>query len=141
MSQTRYLSALSIEKRVQVRSSPIHGRGLFAVCDIPKGEPVVEYVGDLIRNILADKREKLYAAMGDKDASCYMFRLDRHSVVDATTAGNVARFINHSCEPNCTCRVITSESGSHHIVVFASRDIRSGEEITYDYKVRFFSFF
>lgn len=62
------------------------------------------------------------------------FRLDGNFVVDATTSGNVARFINHSCEPNCCCRVITSESDSHHIVIFASRDINIGEEITYDYK-------
>lgn len=61
-------------------------------------------------------------------------RLDHNFVVDATTAGNVARFINHSCEPNCCCRVITAENEFHHIVIFASREINVGEEITYDYK-------
>lgn len=62
------------------------------------------------------------------------FRLDTRYIVDATTSGNLARFINHSCEPNCCCRVIASEDGSHHIVIFASREINIGEEITYDYK-------
>lgn len=64
----------------------------------------------------------------------FYFRLDSNFVIDATTSGNVARFINHSCEPNCCCRIITSETDSHHIIVFANRDINVAEEITYDYK-------
>lgn len=62
-----------------------------------------------------------------------MFRIDDYEVVDATVHGNAARFINHSCEPNCFSRVITVDS-KKHIVIFASRRIYQGEELTYDYK-------
>lgn len=62
-----------------------------------------------------------------------MFRIDDYEVVDATVHGNAARFINHSCEPNCYSRVITVD-GKKHIVIFASRRIYRGEELTYDYK-------
>ena len=64
---------------------------------------------------------------------CYMFRIDDFDVVDATMHGNAARFINHSCEPNCYSRVINVE-GRKHIVIFALRKIYRGEELTYDYK-------
>lgn len=64
---------------------------------------------------------------------CYMFRIDDYVVVDATMHGNAARFINHSCEPNCYSRVI-SVDGQKHIVIFAVRKIYRGEELTYDYK-------
>lgn len=80
---------MGVENRVCARLSPIHGLGLFAIQTIPKGDvsyppsstevtlflqPVIEYVGDLIRNVIADKREKFYESQGNKDASCYMFR-------------------------------------------------------------------
>ncbi|MEQ2177690.1 hypothetical protein GOODEAATRI_006184 [Goodea atripinnis] len=64
---------------------------------------------------------------------CYMFRIDDFDVVDATMQGNAARFINHSCEPNCYSRVINVD-GRKHIVIFALRKIYRGEELTYDYK-------
>ena len=64
---------------------------------------------------------------------CYMFRIDDFDVVDATMHGNAARFINHSCEPNCYSRVINVD-GRKHIVIFALRKIYRGEELTYDYK-------
>lgn len=64
---------------------------------------------------------------------CYMFRIDDSEVVDATMHGNAARFINHSCEPNCYSRVINID-GQKHIVIFAMRKIYRGEELTYDYK-------
>jgi SET domain-containing protein len=62
-----------------------------------------------------------------------MFRIDDDEVIDATMSGNAARFINHSCEPNCFSRVIAID-GAKKIVIFASRDIMQGEEMTYDYK-------
>ena len=62
-----------------------------------------------------------------------MFRIDDFDVVDATMHGNAARFINHSCEPNCYSRVILVDSHKH-IVIFALRKIYRGEELTYDYK-------
>ncbi|RXM93163.1 Histone-lysine N-methyltransferase 2A [Acipenser ruthenus] len=74
--------------------------------------------------------EKYYDSKG---IGCYMFRIDDFDVVDATMHGNAARFINHSCEPNCYSRVINVE-GQKHIVIFALRPIYRGEELTYDYK-------
>ncbi|ELK17794.1 Histone-lysine N-methyltransferase MLL4 [Pteropus alecto] len=71
--------------------------------------------------------------VGMQGIGCYMFRMDDFDVVDATMHGNAARFINHSCEPNCFSRVIHVE-GQKHIVIFALRRILRGEELTYDYK-------
>lgn len=68
-----------------------------------------------------------------KGIGCYMFRIDEFEVIDATTKGNQARFINHSCDPNCVSRVLLIQ-GHKHIVIFAQRAISRGEELTYDYK-------
>ncbi|MGH0182731.1 UNVERIFIED_CONTAM: hypothetical protein FKN15_010334 [Acipenser sinensis] len=105
-------------------------RGLFCKRNIDAGEMVIEYSGIVIRSVLTDKREKYYDSKG---IGCYMFRIDDFDVVDATMHGNAARFINHSCEPNCYSRVINVE-GQKHIVIFALRPIYRGEELTYDYK-------
>ncbi|XP_053502373.1 histone-lysine N-methyltransferase 2A isoform X2 [Ictalurus furcatus] len=115
---------------VGVYRSAIHGRGLFCKKNIDAGEMVIEYSGNVIRSVLTDKREKYYDAKG---IGCYMFRIDDYEVVDATMHGNSARFINHSCEPNCYSRVVNID-GQKHIVIFALRKIYRGEELTYDYK-------
>ena len=80
---------------VDVFQSRIHGLGLFCTQEIDTGEMVIEYAGTVIRSILTDKREKYYESRG---IGCYMFRIDCDDVVDATMSGNMARFINHSCE-------------------------------------------
>ncbi|KAK7156755.1 hypothetical protein R3I94_006713 [Phoxinus phoxinus] len=125
----RHLERTSKEA-VGVYRSAIHGRGLFCKRNIEAGEMVIEYSGIVIRSVLTDKREKYYDGKG---IGCYMFRIDDFDVVDATMHGNAARFINHSCEPNCYSRVINVE-GQKHIVIFALRKIYRGEELTYDYK-------
>ncbi|KAM9852299.1 histone-lysine N-methyltransferase 2B [Aulostomus maculatus] len=125
----RHLERTSKEA-VGVYRSAIHGRGLFCKRNIEAGEMVIEYAGIVIRGVLTDKREKYYDGKG---IGCYMFRIDDFDVVDATMHGNAARFINHSCEPNCYSRVINVE-GRKHIVIFALRKIYRGEELTYDYK-------
>ncbi|CAL8286715.1 unnamed protein product [Merluccius merluccius] len=125
----RHLEKTSKEA-VGVYRSAIHGRGLFCKRNIEAGEMVIEYAGNVIRSVLTDKREKYYDGKG---IGCYMFRIDDFDVVDATMHGNAARFINHSCEPNCYSRVINVE-GQKHIVIFALRKIYRGEELTYDYK-------
>ncbi|KAK6641150.1 hypothetical protein RUM44_012859 [Polyplax serrata] len=116
-----------------VYRSKIHGRGLFCLREIEAGEMVIEYAGEVIRSTLTDKREKYYT---DKGIGCYMFRIDDHFVVDATMKGNAARFINHSCEPNCYSKVVDI-LGKKHIVIFALRKIAVMEELTYDYKFPF----
>ncbi|KAM4550681.1 histone-lysine N-methyltransferase 2B [Fundulus diaphanus] len=125
----RHLEKISKEA-VGVYRSPIHGRGLFCKRNIDAGEMVIEYAGTVIRAVLTDKREQYYDSKG---IGCYMFRIDDFDVVDATMQGNAARFINHSCEPNCYSRVINVD-GRKHIVIFALRKIYRGEELTYDYK-------
>ncbi|CAI7999922.1 Histone-lysine N-methyltransferase trithorax [Geodia barretti] len=118
------------KQMVGVYQSYIHGLGLFCRRDIEAGEMVIEYAGTVIRSVLTDKREKMYDARG---IGCYMFRIDADDVVDATMSGNEARFINHSCEPNCYSKVITVD-GQKKIMIFALRRIVPGEELTYDYK-------
>ncbi|XP_011298309.1 histone-lysine N-methyltransferase trithorax [Fopius arisanus] len=121
------------KESVGVYHSHIHGRGLFSLRDIEAGEMVIEYAGEVIRASLTDKREKYYDS---KHIGCYMFKIDDHVVVDATMKGNAARFINHSCEPNCYSRVVDI-LGKKHILIFALRRIAQGEELTYDYKFPF----
>ncbi|XP_069372843.1 histone-lysine N-methyltransferase 2B isoform X2 [Paralichthys olivaceus] len=125
----RHLEKISKEA-VGVYRSQIHGRGLYCKRNIEAGEMVIEYAGTVIRSVLTDMREKYYDSKG---IGCYMFRIDDFDVVDATMQGNAARFINHSCEPNCYSRVINVD-GRKHIVIFALRKIYRGEELTYDYK-------
>ncbi|XP_061598303.1 histone-lysine N-methyltransferase 2B isoform X3 [Cololabis saira] len=125
----RHLEKISKEA-VGVYRSAIDGRGLYCKRNIDAGEMVIEYAGTVIRAVLTDKREKYYDSKG---IGCYMFRIDDFDVVDATMQGNAARFINHSCEPNCYSRVINVD-GRKHIVIFALRKIYRGEELTYDYK-------
>ncbi|KAL5494454.1 hypothetical protein EMCRGX_G015790 [Ephydatia muelleri] len=127
----RYRSLQKMYKEhVGVFKSSIHGLGLYCLKDIEPGEMVIEYAGTVIRSILTDKREKLYESRG---IGCYMFRIDAYDVVDATMSGNEARFINHSCEPNCYSKVI-SVDGQKKIMIFALRKLVPGEELTYDYK-------
>ncbi|GIX61361.1 SET domain-containing protein [Babesia caballi] len=133
-AQYRYLNSLDASKRLEVRNSPIHGFGLFVKDHIAAGEPVVEYVGELIRDLVADRREEVYAKEQGGDGSCYMFRVDEHLIVDATRMGSMSRFINHSCQPNCFCRVVTCDNNQKHIIVFAKVDLHVGDEVTYDYQ-------
>ena len=80
---------------VGVFGSHIHGLGLFCLQEIDSGDMVIEYAGTVIRSTLTDYRERFYESKG---IGCYMFRIDSDEVVDATMSGNMARFINHSCE-------------------------------------------
>lgn len=75
--------------------SAIHDWGLFAMEPIAADEMVIEYVGQMIRPLVADLREKQYEATGI--GSSYLFRIDMEAIIDATKCGNLARFINHSC--------------------------------------------
>ncbi|KAJ1961443.1 histone methyltransferase set1 [Dispira parvispora] len=121
----------SRKKELQFGKSPIHDWGLFAMEPIQAHDMVIEYVGEVIRQKVADHREKIYERQG---IGCsYLFRLDEDHVIDATHMGNMARFVNHCCQPNCNARVITVH-GQKRIVIYAKRDIEAGEEITYDYK-------
>lgn len=122
--------AKEAREAVGVYASGIHGRGLYCKREISAGEMVIEYAGEEIRAVLTDYREKHY---DNKGIGCYMFRIDDDVVIDATMRGNAARFINHSCDPNCYSK-ICDILGKKHIIIFALRKIFPGEELTYDYK-------
>jgi len=132
--QTKYkkMKAIPIGERLVARRSHIHGWGLFTKIDVMKHDPVVEYMGEVICRAIGDKREKDYEVSGE--GSCYMFRLDLNRIVDATKIGSMARFMNHSCDPNAYARIIDVENekaSEKKIVVIANRNISAGEEITY----------
>jgi len=126
---TKHL-ALGREKRLRFGRSNIHAWGVFAEEPLQKNDFVIEYKGELIRPVLTDIREKYYEEQGITD---YMFRIDNEIVCDATQKGSLARFINHSCDPNCFTSII-SHRGANKIVIYAKRNIEPGEELAYDYK-------
>ncbi len=114
----------------EVRPSGIHGRGLFAKKRIPAGEQVIEYVGERINKEESDRRgwARIDYAKASGDAAVYIFTLDEVHDIDGNVPENVARLINHSCEPNCESYI---EDG--HIWIAALRDIAKGEELFYNY--------
>ena len=85
---------------IEVRNSPVHGRGVFAVQPIRKGTRIIEYLGDRVSHQAADKR---YEDHDESDNHTFLFIVDKHTVIDAGVGGNDARFINHQCEGNCEC--------------------------------------
>lgn len=118
------------EKKLRFGRSRIHAWGVFAAEAIAANEFVVEYKGELIRPSISDVREKRYQRQGLPD---YMFRIDKDIICDATTIGSLARYINHSCDPNCYTKIITVNE-QKRIVIYAKKNISVGEELAYDYK-------
>lgn len=112
---------------IKVRNSSIHGKGVFAAKRIPKGTRVIEYVGDRISHEEADKR---YADHDPNDNHTFLFIVDKKVVIDGGIGGNVARFINHSCDGNCE-----SVIEDRRVFVEAVRVIEKGEELGYDYEI------
>ena len=99
---------------------------------------LIEYQGFLIRSSLNDAIIRKYTrnkVFGATDGS-YIFRIDEDFHVDATIAGNIARFMNHSCAPNALSRIVDIGSRIHdkRIIIFAARDLQVGEELQYDYQ-------
>ena len=106
------------------RRSRLHGFGVFAGEPINKNRRIIDYAGELIRNSESAEREARYL-----EAGCiWVFRINRTWSRDAGVGGNIARFINHSCTPNCWFEVVDKT-----IWIRASRFIGAGEELTYDY--------
>ncbi|KAK1794974.1 hypothetical protein P4O66_009907 [Electrophorus voltai] len=128
-SQYRRMKA-EWKSNVYLARSRIQGLGLYAARDIEKYTMVIEYIGTIIRNEVANRKEKMYEA---QNRGVYMFRIDSEHVIDATITGGPARYINHSCAPNCIAEVVTFERG-HKIIISSNRRIQRGEELCYDYK-------
>lgn len=120
---TRFNQLQKRKKPVKFARSAIHNWGLYSLESITAGEMIIEYVGEKIRQEVADLREIKYTESGI--GSSYLFRIDEGNVVDATKKGGIARFINHSCDPNCTAKIIRV-GGTKRIVIYALRDIEKG---------------
>jgi SET domain-containing protein len=110
--------------RIRRAKSPVHGFGVYADEPITKNRRIIDYAGELIRTRDSEQREERYLAEG----CIWVFRVNRVWSRDANVDGNIARFINHSCRPNCWFEVVDKT-----IWIRASRNIPSGEELTYDY--------
>lgn len=109
----------------ELRPSSIQGRGAFATRAIRKGARIIEYIGERISQAVADER---YDDTAMSRHHTFLFNVDEDTVIDAAHEGNDARFINHSCDPNCQAFM-----EGDRIYIYALRDIREGEELSYDY--------
>jgi uncharacterized protein len=112
---------------IRVRRSRLHGLGVFALRRIRKGTRVLEYLGDRVSHREADRR---YEHKPITDNHTFLFIVDRSIVIDAGSGGNDARYINHSCNPNCESLI-----EDRRVFIEAIRTIKSGEELTYDYQI------
>ena len=120
--------AASTGRKIIVRHSKVHGRGVYAARLIRKGERVIEYKGERITWREADRRPP---SDPDDPHHTFFFSLsDGKTVIDAASGGNAARFINHSCKPNCETE---EDDEGQRVFIQAIRDIRPGEELNYDY--------
>ena len=121
-------------RKIEARQSDIHGNGVFASAPIAKGERVIRYKGLLRTHAEVDR---VYA--DDKDTGhTFLFTLNDENVIDANHKGNKARWINHSCDPNCEA-VIEEHDGKNRkkdkVFIEAIRAIKPGEELTYNYGI------
>ena len=117
-----------------VRNSPVHGYGCFARRDIKKGTRLIQYRGQLRTHKEVDR---VYADDVDTGHT-FLFTLNERYIIDANVDGNTARWINHSCAPNCRAVVEESASGDPRrdkVKIEAIRHIKPGDELTYDYGI------
>ncbi len=124
-----------MSRNIVLRRSPIHGNGVFAAKDLPKGKRLVQYRGKLRPH---DEVDRCYGVDADSGHT-FLFTLNSHYVIDGNVDGNIARWINHSCAPNCEAVLYESADGepeSDRVFIEAARDIQAGEELTYDYGIR-----
>jgi SET domain-containing protein len=109
---------------IEKRRSAIQGWGVFATRPITKNTRIIDYAGEKISNRESLRREKRYLKQG----RIWCFKLNGRFARDAAVGGNDARYINHACAPNCYSQVVGDT-----IWIRAARNIRKGEELTYDY--------
>ena len=120
-------------RKIAARKSAIHGNGVFALGDRGKGERFIEYKGRRRTHADVDASDS-----GDVESGhTFLFTLNDDYVIDANFEGNSARWINHSCAPNCEAVLDENEQDPRRSRVFieATRSIRPGEELTYDYGI------
>jgi len=113
------------------KKSKIHGTGIVASQNIKKGTTIIQYIGEKISKKEGDRRstERIKKYLGKKnEGSVYIFELNKRYDIDGSLSYNKARFINHSCNPNCEVDIINNE-----IWVISIKNIKIGEELNYDY--------
>lgn len=120
------MTSASIKPWHVLRTSKIHGTGVYAARNIKAGTQIFEYVGEIISAEEADERHPVNP---DDPFHTFFFALGNGTVIDGGVGGNDAKWINHSCEPNCE----TEETDDHRILIVALRDIKRHEELYYDY--------
>lgn len=128
------IRCFQMPRNFKQRRSPIHGNGVFATATIPAETELVEYKGRLLTHAQADR---LYDGSSDTGHT-FLFTLNDRYVIDANVDGNVARWINHSCAPNCQALVDEDEKGRRskdRVFIETLREIKAGEELTYDYGI------
>lgn len=108
----------------EVRNSPIHGKGLFAVTDIPAHTKLVKYTGELISREEEERRE----VENDKIHLTHILRLNDHESLDARDDNGDGKWVNHSCDPNADYFIT-----GHDAWLITTRAVKKGEEITFDY--------
>ena len=118
-------SSGSDSRRIQVRRSGVHGKGVFALKPIAKGERIIEYKGQVITWPEAQKR---FPHDPNDPNHTFYFHIDDDHVIDAKVGGNAARWINHSCAPNCE-----ADETDGRVFIHALRNLKPGEELFYDY--------
>ena len=114
-------------RRIQVRRSGVHGRGVFAEVAIAQGEIILEYAGEVID---WDEALRRHPRDPSDPNHTFYFHLEDGRVIDGGVRGNSARWINHACDPNCE-----SEESDGRIFIRALRDIAAGEELSFDYRL------
>ncbi len=123
---------MTTHKYVEIKSSGIHSKGVFAKVDIPKGTRVIEYIGNKVTkeegDRILDETFKKHLEEPEKYAGTYVFELDDEWDVDGDVPDNDAKYINHSCDPNCKMDIFDGQ-----IWIDAIKDVKKGEELTYNY--------
>ena len=112
-------------RRIQIRRSGVHGKGVFALQDIAEGEDLIEYVGEVISWAEAERR---HPHDPQNPNHTFYFHIDEDHVIDGLHGGNASRWINHSCAPNCE-----ADQQGNRVFIRALRAIAAGEELSFDY--------
>ena len=128
MPSVSRVAPLAQPRFLHVRPSSFHGLGVFTTRAVPAGTRLLEYLGERISHAEAARR---YYAATTPDAFVLLFTVDRATVIDGGVGGRAARYVNHSCQPNCMAFV---EDG--RIFIESVRPIAAGEELTYDYRMQ-----
>ncbi len=119
------MTAKTPRRKIQVRDSGVHGRGVYATAPIPAGAKIIEYTGERISWEEAVERHPHDPSQPNHT---FYFHIEGGQVIDALYGGNDARWINHACEPNCEADEVNGR-----VFIKALRDIEPGEELFYDY--------